>query len=86
MSGTLINAIGVLAGACGVAGFAPQLVKVLRERETHAISAKMYAVTTTGFVLWTAYGALQHSWPLILANGAMLALAGAILVLKLKYK
>jgi MtN3 and saliva related transmembrane protein len=45
----------------------------------------MYCVTTTGFILWVIFGALQQSWPIIVSNGIMLILAATILVLKLRY-
>jgi MtN3 and saliva related transmembrane protein len=45
----------------------------------------MYFIFTTGVALWLAYGIAIHSWPMILANVATLALATTILVLKLRY-
>jgi MtN3 and saliva related transmembrane protein len=42
----------------------------------------MYAITVTGFVLWTLYGLAIHSWPVAASNVVNLGLAGAILVLK----
>ena len=66
-------------------GFIPQLIKLIRHKDAEGLSVKMYAVTTTGFTLWVVFGALKHSWPIILSNGAMLILAAAILVLMLRY-
>ena len=80
-----VDAIGFAAGACGIAGFVPQLVKIVREKDAEGVSFKMYAVTTFGFVLWVTYGVLHRSWPVIAANSVMLLLAAAILVLKIKY-
>ena len=79
------DVIGFAAGACGVAGFVPQLVKIAREKDAEGVSLKMYAVTAFGFVLWVSYGVLHKSWPVIASNAAMLILAAAILVLKIKY-
>ena len=81
-----INVVGTLAGLCGIIGFTPQIAKILREKDAASISLKMYAVTTTGFVLWVAYGVLQQSWPIIASNGVMLCLAATILGLKLRYR
>ena len=86
MKAELIDAIGVLAGLCGIIAFTPQILKILREKDTHAISARTYAVTTTGFALWVAYGAAQANWLLVGANGIMLAMAATIFALKLRYK
>ena len=46
----------------------------------------MYAVFTSGVALWLAYGLLLGAWPLILANGATLALALSILVMKVRFR
>ena len=80
----LTNVVGTLAGICGIIGFTPQIAKIIREKDASAVSLKMYAVTTTGFVLWVTFGVLQESWPVIVANGIMMCLAGTIFVLKLK--
>jgi len=82
----VINTVGTLAGLCGIVGFTPQIAKILREKDATSVSLKMYAVTTTGFVLWVAYGLLQKSWPITAANSAMLVLAATILLLKLRYR
>lgn len=83
---SLTEAIGVLAGLCGIAGFAPQIVKMLRTRNASAVSLKMYLVTTATFALWVTYGVLEGSWPIIAANSVMLAMAATILALKLRYR
>lgn len=86
MSPLLINTVGTLAGLCGIIGFTPQIAKIIRERDASSISLWMYAITTSGFVLWVAYGLLQESWPIILSNGVMLGLAATILVLKIRFR
>jgi MtN3 and saliva related transmembrane protein len=80
-----VDAIGFAAGACGIAGFVPQLIKIAREKDAEGVSLKMYALTTFGFVLWVTYGVLHKSWPVIASNAVMLVLAAAILALKFKY-
>ena len=45
----------------------------------------MYLVTVMGFGLWSAYGMMLQSWPLIVSNLISLSLAAAVLVLKLRY-
>jgi MtN3 and saliva related transmembrane protein len=80
----LTDIVGTLAGVCGIIGFTPQIAKIIREKDASAVSAKMYAVTTTGFVLWVTFGVLQKSWPIIVSNGIMMGLAATILMLKLR--
>jgi len=80
------NVIGTAAGLCGMAGFVPQIAKIVREKDASQVSLKMYLVTTTAFVLWTTYGVLLQSWPIIASNAVMLGLAATVLALKLKYR
>ena len=75
--------IGALAALCSMTSFVPQAWKVIRTRDTSALSAGMYTVTVVGFALWLAYGFMLGEWPLIVTNGVCLALSAFILVMKL---
>lgn len=75
--------VGGLATLCSATSFLPQAWKVIRTRDTEAISAGMYAVTVIGFSLWLAYGLLLWQWPLIVTNGVCLCLSAFILLMKL---
>lgn len=78
-----ISIIGFLAAACSVTSFVPQAVNSPRTRDTSALSPPMYALTTTGFLLWTAYGIGQRQWQLILTNVICFLLAAFILMMTL---
>jgi MtN3 and saliva related transmembrane protein len=75
--------VGYLAMVASTTSFAPQAWKIIKSRETHAISAPMYGLTVTGFALWTGYGVLLGQWPIIITNSVCFALAGFILMMKL---
>jgi MtN3 and saliva related transmembrane protein len=77
--------IGYAAALLTTSSFVPQAVRTLRTRETHGISLWMYVLFTIGVGCWLGYGLLLGSWPMILANVVTLALALAILLLKLRY-
>ncbi len=79
----LITIIGTAAALCSTISFVPQAWKIVRTRDTSAISTGMYAVTVTGFALWTAYGFLLMQWPLIATNSICFLLAGFILIMKI---
>lgn len=79
----LAPVFGWLATLASVVSFTPQAWKIIRTRQTADISAAMYAVTVTGFALWTVYGALLGQLPLILTNALCLLLSGFILLMKL---
>jgi MtN3 and saliva related transmembrane protein len=80
----LPTALAVIAGLLSTSSFVPQVLKAWRERDTAAISKRMYMVTVTAFTLWSVYGFLIGSWPLIIFNLLSLVLSGTILFLKIR--
>lgn len=87
MSTTLAaNIIGTLAALCSISSFAPQAIKIWREKDASAVSLKTYSLTVTCFVLWVAYGVLIKAWPLIVANSCALAMASLVLVMKWRFR
>jgi MtN3 and saliva related transmembrane protein len=81
----LADVVGTAAGLCSMASFPPQILKIVREHDANSVSLRMYLITVAGFSLWIAYGVLLNSWPVWGSNAINLALAGAILILKLRY-
>ena len=76
--------IGAVAAFLTTVSFVPQAAKVLRTRETEAISLVMYSMFTAGVATWLAYGILTTQWSIIIANAITVVLAGTILVMKLR--
>jgi MtN3 and saliva related transmembrane protein len=85
MSPVFVDGVAVAAAACSMTSFAPQVFKILRERDASAVSLRMYVVTVIGFALWTAYGWLLGQWPLIAANSISFMLAATVLFLKVRF-
>ena len=79
------NMVGFIAAIFTTFAFVPQVIKVWRTRSTADISLGMYSLFTLGVALWLAYGILLDAWPIILANIVTLLLAGAVLVMKVKF-
>lgn len=82
---TYASTIGFVAATLTTISFIPQVVKVWKTRSARDVSLGMYALFTTGVALWLAYGLLIESWPVIVANSITLLLAGAVLVMKVKF-
>jgi MtN3 and saliva related transmembrane protein len=82
----LVVAVGTGAAICSTTSFLPQLAKLIRERTAEAVSFRMYALTVTAFSLWSFYGVMLASWPLVASNLISLALSCAILALKWRYR
>lgn len=83
MNYTLI--IGLVAAILGTICYLPQVIKILKTKETRDLSLWMYITLTSGMVLWIIYGVLASQLPIILANGIALVLTIPILYLKIKH-
>ncbi len=81
----LIEATGAAGAILTTLCWLPQAVKVIREKETRAISLPATVAFTTGVVLWLIYGLAIGDWPLIGSNAVTLVLMTVILVMKLRY-
>lgn len=77
--------IGSIAATLTTTAFIPQAWQVWRTRHTKDISLGMYAIFTSGVALWAIYGMMIVSWPVIIANCITLVLAGAVLVMKIRF-
>lgn len=75
--------LGVVAGCCTTASFAPQAIQVFKTRRVADISLAMYVSFVTGVALWLVYGVLVNSIALIVSNAITVVLAGSVLTMKL---
>lgn len=78
--------VGGLAAVLTTVSFVPQAWHTFRTRDVSGISLGMYSVFACGVALWLLYGLLLGAWPIVAANGITLALALAILAMKLHYR
>ena len=79
------NIIGFAAACLTTFSFVPQAWHTFRTKDVSGISLGMYACFTLGVFLWLVYGLLMGAWPIVVANAVTLALASAILLMKLRY-
>ena len=82
----MTETIGFIAAILTTTAFVPQFVKVWRTRSTKDISLRMYLMMCAGVFLWLVYGIRLHALPIMLANGATLALTIAILAFKIRQR
>ena len=80
-----VTVMGYVAGACTTSSFLPQAMQIVKTKHTKDLSLSMYSILTSGLMLWSIYGLINHDWPLLIANLVTLLLAGWIFVLKLRY-
>ena len=78
--------LGYFAGTITVLSFLPQVLRAWRTRQTRDLSMGMFALLVTAGSLWMVYGAINRDWPVVATNAGMVALNGALVVAKLRYK
>ena len=86
MSKLATTIVGSAAALCSIASFAPQMIKIWKERDASAVSLKTYSLTVTCFVLWVAYGVLSDAWPIVAANACALVMAAGVLTMKWRFE
>lgn len=76
--------LGFIAAICTTLSFLPQVLKVLKTRDTKALSLSMYVVFVFGVSLWLVYGILKSDLPITVANSFTLLFACIILFVKVQ--
>ena len=83
MNPGLANGIGSVASVITVMAFLPQAWKIWRQRDAAAISLRTYVLLVSASGLWTWFGVVIQSVPVILTNSICLLVQMGILGLKL---
>jgi MtN3 and saliva related transmembrane protein len=81
-----IDQLGYLAAICTTSAFVPQVFMVWRQRGAPGVSTGMYLIFIIGITFWLFYGIALGAVPVIVANAMTLALATAILGMKLYFE
>ena len=85
MTSVPVEILGAAAATLTTVCWVPQAVKIVRERETRAISLPATMLSAAGVLLWLVYGLALADAPLIGSSTATLAITAAILVLKIRH-
>lgn len=85
MTWHLVDAVGATAAVLTTVCWLPQALKIIRERETRAISLPATSLFTLGQACWLAYGLALSDWPIVGANAVTLALMLVIIGLKIRH-
>ena len=81
----LPTVIGYAAGFLTTVAFIPQVVKIWKAKSAKDVSLPTFVAFTIGVSLWLAYGILNQEMPIVVWNAVTLILAGAILVMKIRF-
>jgi len=86
MSNWMINIIGFSAAILTTFGFVPQLLRIMKTKQTAGLSLHMMIQIALGLFLWFIYGLLREDIVLIAANGVGFLIIFSTLVIYLKYR
>ena len=81
----IVEVIGYSAALVSTFVFVPQVARTWRLRSARDLSMATLVMMIVGLILWVIYGAMTHQAPVIVANGIVLALASALLTMKLRF-
>ena len=85
MAPTIVDAIGATGAILTTVCWVPQAVKIIRDRDTRAISLSGTMLCTLGVLLWLVYGLAIVDGPLIGSSIVTFAMTATVLVLKIRY-
>ena len=85
MDSTLLNILGLIAGAVTSIGFIPQLVRGYRTKQLDDISYYMPTILAVGMLLWIIYGIFLIALPIIIANTFGMSCCILLIVMKRLY-
>ena len=85
MASLLVEMIGALAAALTTLCWVPQALKIIRDRETRAISLTATTLSVLGILLWLIYGLAIADAPLIGSSAVTFAITATILALKIRH-
>lgn len=64
----IINITGTIAGVCTTASFLPQVISIIKTKNTESLSMYMFIIHITGVTLWIIYGVLITNYIIIIFN------------------
>ena len=85
MTSATVNAIGATGAVLTTLCWVPQAIKIIRERETRAISLSGTTLCVLGVLLWLVYGLAIVDGPLIGSSIVTFAMTAIILALKIRH-
>lgn len=80
-----MEVFGSLAAVFTTVASLPQILKILRDRQTRDISLTANSMLAIGLLLWTVYGLGIGSLSLITANSISLIFVAAIIAMKVRF-
>ena len=80
-----IQILGLVAGAFTVFASLPQIIKIIKTKQTKDISLPMYIILSFGILLWIIYGIIPSQASILITNIVFEIFNLTILFLKIKH-
>jgi MtN3 and saliva related transmembrane protein len=77
--------LGYIAGTLSTIAFLPQVVRSLQLRSTRGLSLSMLVIMGTAVALWSVYGLLIASLPIVIPNAVMVVLILVLIGLRIRF-
>lgn len=77
-----LELIAFLASTMGVGGCLPQIIKILKTKETEALSYSKYLMGVVAGILWVAYGLMVPVYSIVFWNSISTVMAMTVVALK----
>jgi MtN3 and saliva related transmembrane protein len=85
MASPLVDAVGASGAVLTTVCWVPQAMKIIRDRDTRAISLPGTMLCVIGVLLWLIYGVAIVDGPLIGSSVITFAITAVILALKIRH-
>ena len=82
----IITIIGICASVLTALALLPQLIKLIKEKDSENISVGMLSILLIGLILWIIYGILNMDLIIAVSNSTSLLINLTTLFFTLKYK
>jgi len=76
--------LGFIAASLTTLSFIPQVLQIVKTKDTKSISLRMYCMFVVGIALWLWYGIELQEWPIIISNFVTFVLSSIILGYKIR--
>lgn len=83
---TLVEIIGLVAGFLSVCITVPQSLKILKNKDTAALSTKMFVMLLVSYFLWFVYGLMSGAVSIIFWYSIGTVFAAMVLLLKFIFR
>ncbi len=80
-----IEIIGLIAAVLTTTAFLPQVYKTWKTKDVSSLSLPMLLIFFIGILFWLAYGILEKSLSMILANSITIISSFLLVYFKIKY-